>query len=92
MPTVITDKAARKVIRPGSRPRVTIRYKPAEAVISPSTSAAQNRKVCDLPPWAGVTFDLAELPDFRARWGLRLVALDWTGRGPAVGTFAPAGV
>lgn len=76
---------------------------PAEPVISTSTPAAeaptlgQPGRAAELgngpntaPAWAGVTIQLEDLADFKARWGLRLVALDWPpGNGPALGTFAP---
>lgn len=76
---------------------------PAEAVISASTPAAEaptlgqpGRAAAAIdgpkvaPAWAGVAIRLEDLADFKARWGLRLVDLDWPpGNGPAVGTFAP---
>ena len=59
---------------------------------SPPTPAAEPVISAPAPAWAGVTMRLEDLADFKARWGLELLAIDWPpGGGPALGTFAPAG-
>jgi hypothetical protein len=71
----------RKVIRPSGRPGVTIRYrKTSEMPIDVQLAIAEPAATIDgpsPPPWHGLLIKIAELPDFRARWGLVTVYAAW---------------
>jgi hypothetical protein len=71
----------RKVIRPSGRPRVTIRYrKTSETPIDVQLAIAEPAARIDgpsPPPWHDLLIKIAELPDFKARWGLVTVYAAW---------------